>query len=314
MLSPQDRVYCRECRARLPREDGMAGQTGFCCRGCWERWHRKHCGARGCGKEMPRKIAGLIIQYCSRRCRNASLRFPPFLWPKAPPPYSGSESVGLGAENADGMGTFLPLNSGRAPSRSSRRVWVRQADEWMWIEHDGTVLARIYRAGDRWKIRVPGVRIIAGPPELMQGFITAEKAKSEAVSIHFAGAVVDRETQAKLRRETVALERDLKRGASIDEFNRHTRAGTETWTRSFDAPAQYVKQQPEKPPLSGWPDVPAFLDRHLQARNIQKCSGAVDLNRVAAGLLDQTAIPALPTVFPAFLEPAVASTTLGVAP
>jgi hypothetical protein len=81
MLSPQDRVYCRECRARLPREDGIAQQTGFCCRGCWERWHRKHCAARGCSKEMPRKTAGLIIQYCSRRCRNAGHRFPPFSWP-----------------------------------------------------------------------------------------------------------------------------------------------------------------------------------------------------------------------------------------
>jgi hypothetical protein len=161
----------------------------------------------------------------------------------------------------------------------------------MWVEHDGTVLARVYPDGDRWKVRVAGVQIIAGPPELMQGFIAVEKAKSEAISIHFAGAVVDRGTQAKLRRETVALERDLKRGTSIDEFNRHTRAETETWSRSFNgAPAQYVKQQPEKPPLSGWPDVPAFLDRHLQARNIQKCPGSVDLNRgdiaasVASGL------------------------------
>jgi hypothetical protein len=175
----------------------------------------------------------------------------------------------------------------------------------MWVEHDGAVRARVYPDGDRWKVLVPGVRIIAGPPDLMHGFITAEKARSEAVSIHFAGAVVDRGTQAKLRRETVALERDLKRGASIDDFNRHARAGTETWTRSFNgAPAQYVKQQPEKPPLSGWPDVPAFLDRHLQARNIQKCSGAVD----------RDPLDTLPTALPALLELTTTTAILGAAP
>jgi hypothetical protein len=99
----------------------------------------------------------------------------------------------------------VPTSLKETGSRSSRRVWVRQAGEWMWVEHDGTVRARVYPDTDRWKILVPSVQIIAGPPELMQGFIAVEIAKAEAISLYLA-ALPDRKTATRIRRATRLLD------------------------------------------------------------------------------------------------------------
>jgi hypothetical protein len=109
-FAAEDRKHCRECRAKLPEEDGTERHQGFCCRGCWERYYRKHCAARGCEKAMPRKAEGSILQYCSRKCRNEARRFKPFSWPSRQHPRRGTETVGSPIRNADSTGTFSRLD------------------------------------------------------------------------------------------------------------------------------------------------------------------------------------------------------------
>src|SRR5262249_22953886 len=134
--------------------------------------------------------------YCSARCRQRDARarrngakpgartLPPAL-------------IQNGRRNPITTGIFFGDPGDRGPPRA----WVRQSDQSMLVgREDGEIQARVYPVGDRWRVLVPFVRIIAGPPELIGGFARIEEAKAAAMSILPSGTVIDRETRARLRR------------------------------------------------------------------------------------------------------------------
>lgn len=247
-MSP--RTYCAECRTSLPVGECIERALGFCTRGCWERWHRKHCAARGCGAEMPRKRIGRPIQYCGRKCRASARRSPPPMWPDSPEKAvtlaTLAKDDGYGGGNPHETGTFLPLDSDR-PS------WVRQGPEHLRIDADGAVIARVFPVGGKWRVAVAGLRVIgpvAGP------FDTVEEGKSAAATILLAAAHDDVRTRAILRR----IERAVPRAAGSDETD-HARAATERWIASFRSESPRLARS--MPSLRVTLEIPAFLNRRM---------------------------------------------------
>src|SRR5262249_42212729 len=166
----------------------------FCTTTCRWIFYRRHC--EYCDQPTPRKAEDHGRNYCSRRCRWKDARAHR-IGTKSPdrtlPPALAQNDV----KNPITTGIFFGDSGDRGPVQA----WVQQADESMLVgREDGEVQARVYPVGNRWRVLVASVHIIAGPPELVGGFARIEEAKAAALSILLGGAVIDRETRAKLRR------------------------------------------------------------------------------------------------------------------
>jgi hypothetical protein len=247
------RTYCIECRTKLPAGECIESTHGFCTRGCWERWHRRHCAARGCGEPMPRKRAGGPVQYCGRRCRASAQRFPPLLWPDSPrktrTPVPGPKCAGLGAGKPHETGSFLPLDSDRPGGQVCRCAWVRQGPEHLCIDRDGTVIARVFPESSKWRPAVPGLRVI-GP--LAAPFDTVVEAKSAATTVLLVACSDDARTRAIMRR----IGRSAPSVPKPKEADQ-ARGATKQWIVSFQQPRSRSSPSPTTRSL----DLPAFLDR-----------------------------------------------------
>ena len=210
--------YCRNPRCRSKLDEPVENKhAAFCCRGCWEQFHRHRCVV--CEKEIERTVENKRI--CGRRkCRNELRK-----WPQVylPPQFQRAKPDKSGISEPSSPSPLQQIETTQAGAKNPHEIRVQIGTRhlpsgWYWTEperqepedvierrflydRDGRLAVRIVQHGEGWWLAHPPIT-----PEPPVEPLDAAVRRAEAVALW--ALPLDRVTAKNMRAANRAAWRD----------------------------------------------------------------------------------------------------------